>query len=169
MNDNLVAAKTAMMAFLGALFAFLGWRMVLLLVWVFLMCVDYLSGTLAARQNGSWKSKTAKEGVGHKIGTVFVVLAVAAADFVIMVICNSMPNDVLPFDWPVAIFPMVTIWYILTELGSIVENAIEMGANVPAWLPKLLNATANVVENVGKEVLDQDVLESLRETADEIE
>lgn len=52
MNDNLVATKTAMMAFFGALFAFLGWRMALLLVWVFLMCVDYLSGIMAARQNG---------------------------------------------------------------------------------------------------------------------
>lgn len=157
MNDNLVAAKTAMMAFFGALFAFLGWRMVLLLVWAFLMGVDYLSGTLAARQNGTWKSQKAKDGIGHKIGMIFVVLVVGIADFVIMVICDSLPNDVLPFDWPMPIFPMVTIWYILTELGSIVENAIEMGANVPAWLPKLLNATAHVVENVGKEVLDQAV------------
>ena len=69
---------------------------------------------------------------------------------------------------------VVTIWYILTELGSIVENAIAMGANVPAWLPKLLNATAHVVENVGKEVLDQTVKghgeaeEAPAETEDEV-
>lgn len=159
MNDNLVAAKAAMVAFFGALFAFLGWRMVLLLVWVFLMAVDYLSGTLAARQNGTWKSQRAKEGVGHKIGMIFVVLVVGVADFVMLVICDSLPNDVLPFNWPMPIFPMVTIWYILTEFGSIIENAVEMGANVPAWLPKLLNATAHVVENVGEAVLDDAVKE----------
>ena len=87
MNDNLVAAKAALMAFFGALFAFLGWRMILLLVLVFLMCVDYASGTMAARQNGTWKSQAAKQGVGHKVGIVFVILAVGVADFVIMVIC----------------------------------------------------------------------------------
>lgn len=154
MNDNLVAAKTAMMAFFGALFAFLGWRVALLLVWVFLMCVDYISGTLAARQNGTWKSQTAKQGIGHKVGMVFVVLAVGVADLVIMVICDSLPNDVIPFSWPMPIFPMITMWYILTELGSIIENAIEMGANVPAWLPKILNAAAHVVDNAGEKVLE---------------
>lgn len=168
MNDNLVAAKAAMVAFFGALFAFLGWRMVLLLVWVFLMCVDYLSGTLAARQNGTWKSQKAKDGVGHKIGMIFVVLVVGVADFVMLVICDSLPNDVLPFNWPMPIFPMVTIWYILTEFGSIVENAIEMGANVPSWLPKLLNATAHVVDNVGEAVLD-DALQEPQEGAAEME
>ena len=168
MNDNLVAAKAAMVAFFGALFAFLGWRMVLLLVWVFLMCVDYLSGTLAARQNGTWKSQKAKDGVGHKIGMIFVVLVVGVADFVMLVICDSLPNDVLPFNWPMPIFPMVTIWYILTEFGSIVENAIEMGANVPSRLPKLLNATAHVVDNVGETVLD-DALQEHREGAAEME
>ena len=168
MNDNLVAAKAAMVAFFGALFAFLGWRMVLLLVWVFLMCVDYLSGTLAARQNGTWKSQKAKDGVGHKIGMIFVVLVVGVADFVMLVICDSLPNDVLPFNWPMPIFPMVTIWYILTEFGSIVENAIEMGANVPSWLPKLLNATAHVVDNVGEAVLD-DALQEPQEGAVEME
>ena len=155
MNDNLVAAKAAIMAFLGAVFAFLGWRMVLLLVWVFLMAIDYLSGTLAARQNGTWKSQKAKEGIGHKIGMFLVVLVVGIADFVIMVICDSVPNDVMPFSWPMPIFPMIIIWYILTEFGSIVENAIEMGANVPAWLPRLLNATAHVVENAGGAVLEE--------------
>ena len=111
MNDNLVAAKAAMVAFFGGLFAFLGWRMVLLLVWVFLMCVDYLSGTLAARQNGTWKSQKAKDGVGHKIGMIFVVLVVGVADFVMLVICDSLPNDVLPFNWPMPIFttPMVSM------------------------------------------------------------
>ena len=168
MNDNLVAAKAAMVAFFGALFAFLGWRMVLLLVWVFLMCVDYLSGTLAARQNGTWKSQKAKDGVGHKIGMIFVVLVVGVADFVMLVICDSLPNDVLPFNWPMPIFPMVTIWYILTEFGSIVENAIEMGANVPSWLPKLLNATAHVVDNVGEAVLD-DALQEPQEGTVEME
>ena len=155
MNDNLVAAKTAMVACFGALCTFLGWRMLLLLVWVALMALDYLSGTLAARQNGTWKSEMARAGIGHKAGMVFVVIVSIIADFVIMVACDNLPHDVFSFSWPMAIFPMVTMWYILTEIGSIIENAIEMGANVPAWLPKLLNATIRAAENVGESVLKE--------------
>lgn len=157
MNDNLVAAKAAIVAFFGALCTFLGWRMIMLLVWVVLMCMDYLSGTLAARQNGTWKSEKARDGIGHKAGMFFVVMVSMITDFMIMLICENIPHDVLAIQWPMAIFPMVTVWYIITEIGSIIENAIEMGANVPQWLPKLLNATLHVVENVGESVLEEAV------------
>ena len=36
------------------------------------------------------------------------------------------------------ILPIVLVWYIFTELGSIAENAADMGAPVPAGLLKLL-------------------------------
>ncbi len=147
MNDNLVAAKAAMVACFGAMCTFLGWRMVMLLVWVVLMALDYISGTIAARQNGTWKSEKARAGIGHKAGMIFVVIVSILADFVIMVVCENVPHDVLSFSWPMAIFPMVTMWYIITEIGSIIENAIELGANVPAWLPKLLNATLQAVDH----------------------
>ena len=152
MNENLVAAKTAMVACFGALCTFLGWRMLMLLVWVALMMLDYLSGSYAARQNGTWKSEKARAGIGHKAGMVFVVIVSIIADFVIALACESLPNDVFSFSWPMAIFPMVTMWYILTEIGSIIENAIALGAEVPAWLPKLLNATIHAAENVGEAV-----------------
>ena len=64
--------------------------------------------------------------------------------------CENLPHDVINFHWPFVIFPLVTMWYILTEIGSIIENAMAMGAKVPAWLPKILNATIATVENVGE-------------------
>lgn len=121
----------------------------MLIVWAILMCLDYISGTLAARQNGTWKSEKARAGIGHKAGMISVVIVSILADFVIMVACENVPHDVFNFSWPMAIFPMVTMSYILTEIGSIIENAIELGANVPAWLPKLLNATIHAAENAG--------------------
>ena len=51
--------------------------------------------------------------------------------------------------WPGIIMPLVLAWYIITELGSILENAVKMGANVPSWLVKLLKASANIVEAAG--------------------
>ena len=34
------------------------------------------------------------------------------------------------------ITPVVLLWYILTELGSIAENAEKMGAPVPGWIKR---------------------------------
>ena len=150
----MVAVKATMTAFFSTVGMFLGWRVVMLLVWVVLMALDYLSGTLAARQNGTWKSSMAREGIGHKAGMILVVIVCMIADFVIMLACENIPNDVINFHWPFVIFPLVVMWYILTEIGSIIENAIEMGAKVPAWLPKLLNATVKAMENVGESALE---------------
>lgn len=150
MNETLVTIKASMAAFFATLGMFLGWRVIMLLVWAALMALDYLSGTLAARQNGTWKSSMAREGIGHKVGMILIVVVCIIADFVILMVCENLPHDVINFRWPVVIFPLVTMWYIITEIGSIIENAVEMGAKVPAWLPKLLNATLNGIDSVGE-------------------
>lgn len=154
MNEDLVAIKTWLTAFLASIGMFLGWRVIMLLVWVVLMALDYLSGTLAARQNGTWKSSMAREGIGHKAGMIIIVVVCMIADFVILLACENLPHDVITFRWPVVIFPLVTMWYIITEIGSIIENAVEMGAKVPVWLPKLLNATLKTIDTVGDNALD---------------
>ena len=146
MTEKLVLSKAAISAFGTAVAAFLGWRMILLLVWVALMALDYLSGTLAARSQGQWRSELARQGIFHKAGMVLVVLVSMAADFVMVLISGNIPGEIL-FHWPVVIFPMVTMWYILTEIGSIIENAVSMGAKVPQWLPKLLNATQSAIDS----------------------
>ena len=156
MNENMIAAKAAVTAFLASMTAYMGWRTVMVLAWVALMLLDYLSGTVAARQNGSWKSETARNGIWHKCGMVMVVAVCAITDVVMITVCRSLPNDVLAIEWPVVIFPMVTIWYILTEIGSIIENAIAMGAPVPAWLPKIIDATKHVVEVAGGQATENE-------------
>lgn len=145
MNETLLTAKAAITACLAAVGSFLGWRMIMVILWVALMCLDYLSGSLAARSRGEWKSENARNGIFHKAGMVLVVLVSMAADFVMVLFSANIPGEVL-FSWPVVIFPTVTMWYILTEIGSIIENAVLMGARVPQWLPKLLNATVTAID-----------------------
>lgn len=167
MNDNLVTVKASIAAFASAVFMFLGWRVIMLLVWAVLMALDYLSGTLAARQNGTWKSAMAREGIGHKAGMILIVVVCMIADFVIMMACENLPHDVINFHWPFVIFPLVTMWYILTEIGSIIENAMEMGAKVPSWLPKILNATLGAVDSVGENAIDGILSDALPDHAKE--
>ena len=41
------------------------------------------------------------------------------------------------------------MWYIVTELGSMAENAAAMGAPVPKWLTKLLALSKGAVDGAG--------------------
>lgn len=149
LDSTLTAIKVAIVTACGVLASFLGWRLIMLLIWIFLMGIDYASGTWAARLTGTWKSEMAREGIGHKGGMVLVVAVCAITDFIMLLISQNLTHDILPFEWPMAIFPIVTMWYIITEIGSIIENAIKMGAPIPAWLPKLLDATLKQMDAAG--------------------
>lgn len=146
MNENMIAAKTAIAAFFTALGAFLGWKGIMLLAWVAVMILDYISGTMAACKSGQWCSATARQGLWHKGGMILVVTVAAIADVVMVVAVEYIP---IGLQWPGVILPMVLAWYIITELGSILENAVKMGANVPAWLISILKASAKIVEAAG--------------------
>ena len=144
MNDNLTAIKAAIAAFFTAASAFLGWQGVMFFVWVAAMLLDYLSGSIAACMDGEWSSKVAREGLKHKGGMILVVAVAGLADITLSVVCDHLPVDMV---WPVLVLPLVLAWYILTELGSILENAVKMGAPIPSWLGKLLQAGLKAIDN----------------------
>lgn len=153
MDEKLTTLKGALAAFCMSMGAFLGWQGIMALVWVAAMALDYLSGSMAAcRRTGEWSSAVARDGLWHKGGMILVVVVAAVADGVMAVLCANLPMDMA---WPGVVLPLVLAWYILTELGSILENAVKMGAAVPPWLVKLLKAGIKAVEDTGemKEVM----------------
>ena len=152
MEDNLMTFKAAIAASFSALGAFLGWQGIMALVWVIVMALDYLTGTMAACPDGEWSSTTAREGLWHKGGMIFVVIVAGIADCVMAVICANLP---LTMAWPGLVLPLVLAWYLITELGSILENAVKMGAPVPEWLVKLLKAGVKVVDSTGEGIAEK--------------
>lgn len=151
MNEKLTVAKTTLVAALTSLGTFLGWKGIMLLAWVIVMLLDYLSGTMAACKEGQWCSATARQGLWHKGGMILVVTVSAISDAVMVVIAEYMP---LGIRWPGIVLPLVLAWYILTELGSILENAVKMGANVPEWLVRLLKTGVQIMDTAGDRVLE---------------
>ena len=145
MEKNLLGAKAAVAAAVSAACAFLGWKGIMALCWFTVMALDYISGTAAACKGGNWSSQAAREGLWHKCGMIFAVAVAGIADGIMALIVGNIPA--IGMEWPGLILPLVLAWYILTELGSILENAVKMGAAVPSWLTKLLKA--------GKEAVDQ--------------
>ena len=147
MNEKLVTVKSAIAAALTAVGAFLGWKGIMLIVWVGVMALDYLSGTLAACREGQWSSGIARQGLWHKGGMILVVTVAAIADAVMVMVVTYVP---LGMQWPGLILPLVLAWYILTELGSILENAVKMGANVPEFLIRILKDGIRRTESTGE-------------------
>ena len=129
------ATIVALCGAFGAAFGWLGW---LILAWVGCMALDWLSGSAAAAAKGDWSSARARAGIWHKAGMIVVVLVAAMADNVLGMAVTHLPG--LDLRYIALVLPVILVWYIFTELGSIAENAAEMGAPVPAGLIKLLAA-----------------------------
>ena len=144
------AALTAVFAALTALWGWFGW---LTTLWIGCMALDFASGVIAACKNGKWESKIARDGIYHKGGMVLTVGIAAAADILIGLIVNNVPAISLPINYGVLITPMVMVWYVITELGSIAENINKMGGNVPPWLLKCLASLQDATDAAG-ELLD---------------
>ena len=143
MEDKLMGVKAAFAAVCSGLASFLGWQGVMALVWVAAMALDYLSGSAAACKAGKWSSAEARTGLWHKGGMILVVCVAAISDAIMAVMCSHLP---LQMDWPTLVLPLVLGWYILTELGSILQDAVKLGAHVPGWLVKLLQAGKDAME-----------------------
>ena len=150
--ENINAFKAALAALGAALTALWGWFGWVVLAWIGLMLIDYITGSAAALRAGKWSSSTARDGIWHKLGSVVAVIVSAILDVVIGHLLANMPAVELPFTYSVLLCPLVVMWYILTEAGSIIENAGALGAPVPAWLAKMIAALESTVDEAGESI-----------------
>ena len=128
------AAITLVITFFTSLWGWLGWA-----VLVFLICLslDYITGSWAARAKGEWSSAIARQGLWHKLGEIVALLVAALCDIAVQVVLQSTAAPILGnIQYDGYITMIVCVWYIFTELGSIIENAGELGAPIPKWLSK---------------------------------
>lgn len=142
-----VSGKAVVAAVCGAFTAAFGWLGWLVVAWAACMALDWVSGSAAAASKGAWSSAAAasrgawssaaaRAGIWHKAGMVVVVLVCALTDAVLAVAVANLPG--LGLEVNGVVLPVVLVWYIFTELGSIAENAAAMGAPVPGWLVRIL-------------------------------
>ena len=150
--ENINAFKAAVAAVCAALTALWGWFGWVVFAWVVSMVIDYLTGSAAALRAGEWSSKSARDGIWHKLGSIVAVIVAALLDVVIRRLLANVPGVELPFTYSVLLSPLVVIWYILTEAGSIIENAGALGAPIPAWLTKMIAVLESKVDDAGNSV-----------------
>ena len=150
MEVNLNEFKLALTGGIMAAISLIGWQGLLVLGWILLMLIDYISGTWAAKRQKNWSSAAARDGVMHKGGMVLVVLAAALTDLVLWAVWDKIGFG---FEWPFLTVTLILVWYCLTEVGSIMENAGKLGAPVPGWFVAALDAGIHIVDQKGEEII----------------
>ena len=150
--EHINTVKAAISALCAALTALWGWFGWLALAWIACMAIDYLTGSAAALRAGNWSSQAARDGIWHKLGAVVAVIVAAILDMVIGIIIEHAPGISLPFTYEVFFCPLIIVWYCLTEMGSIVENAGALGAPIPGWLAAAIKVLGSSVDKAGEAV-----------------
>lgn len=130
---------------LGVTFYLLG----LLLV---LMLIDYVSGMAASAVEAidhpddkryGWSSKKGAKGIAKKVAYLCVIAVSMVIDYIVIrtsgVLGVALPNTMLSL--------LVSVWYLLNEALSIIENAGRIGAPVPNWLMKYIAALKDKIDS----------------------
>ncbi|MCQ2439443.1 MAG: phage holin family protein [Oscillospiraceae bacterium] len=151
--ENVNRFKAVIAAVIAALTALWGWFGWLVVAWLACMTIDYFTGYGAAMKNGEWSSVIAREGIWHKVGCVVTVIAACILDAVVGYLIN-IPGITLPWTYTVLFAPLVVAWYILMEMGSILENVGKMGAPLPGFLKKAIAVLAKTADTAGEHAVD---------------
>ena len=154
-KDQVLGVRAVLAGVFGTLTAVWGWFGWLVLGWAALMLTDWLVGSALASRAGHWSSKKLREGALHKAGMILVFVIALAADLLIRLALENIPDLELPFEYEVMLAPLVVVWYIIGELGSLAEHAVRMGAPVPKWLMRVLDAGRRAVDGAGGKLTDK--------------
>ena len=156
MEERINVMKVALSGLAGVLTNVWGWMGWLAILWAICVLVDYFSGSAAAMRTGTWSSDVFRDGAWHKAGSLLVVMVAGLCDLVLYLVLGHIPGMELPFEYKCMLLPVVLVWYIVGELGSIAENAAAMGAPVPKWLVGMLASVQETVDKAGEQAAGED-------------
>lgn len=142
--------KAASVGILGLWAAIHGWLGWLAILYAICMMLDCATGTALAIKEKSWSSSKARQGLWHKGGSIIMICVSILTDILLGLIIDHIPGLQLPFQYDMLLTPIILTWYIVCELGSILENATGMGAPVPPILQDVLECMHNNSDNIKK-------------------
>jgi len=122
---------------------------------VLMMVIDYITGMLAAKKEAvehpddpsyGWSSAIGMNGIIKKFGILCVIVVSMVLDYIVATLAVQMN-----FNPPITtLFSLlVTSWFLLNEMLSIIENSGRMGADVPEWLAKYIAGLKSKIDSEG--------------------
>lgn len=147
--DKITEIKAVAATIAAIITGLIGWAGWAVMLFVVLIIIDWTTGSAAAKKAGDWSSARSREGRWHKVGEIVAVVAAYMCDLALKIGVTGL-GIALPIDYDMLFGPLVTMWYIFTELGSIAENAQALGAPVPNWLTKGIKKIKDATDDTGK-------------------
>ncbi len=147
MKMNVKTIITAIASFMSSI---LGILYVPVLLMVVCNVIDYITGLWAAgnRQDGGICSYRSMQGIIKKVTMWMLVVVGAIVDQLLLYACETMGYQIhLSF----FVACVVAIWIICNELISILENMVDIGINMPAFLLPLIKNLKNSMDCIGNE------------------
>ena len=117
-----------------------------LIILAIVMVADYITGMAAAWVNSELSSRAGIVGIVKKIGYLFAVAVAIVVDYVVQTAAAGAGMEVGNFH----VFGLlVTIWLILNECLSILENLSEIGVPLPGFLVTIVKRLKKSAEKTG--------------------
>ena len=122
---------------------------------VLMMFIDYISGMLAAKKeaidhpgdpNYGWSSAVGFNGIIKKFGIICIIVVSMVLDYIVATLAIKMQLNP-PITTLFSL--LVTSWFLLNEMLSIIENSGRMGADVPDWLVKYIAILKDKIDDTG--------------------
>jgi toxin secretion/phage lysis holin len=142
MKENFLQILFATVA--GAIVAYLNVLLVPLVVLVIVMLIDYVTGMAQAYLSHTLNSRIGVVGIIKKISYITAVVVGIVADYLISSALTQVGIDI-KINYCIGM--IVTIWFIINELISVLENLAEIGIPLPNFLVSIVKRLKVVVEN----------------------
>ncbi len=132
----------------GGLSAYFGVIGVPLAVLFAAMCIDYLTGMTKAWITGELSSRVGVLGIIKKVGYLTAVCVAGIIDWLLI---SGLKQVGISIGLSYFMGLMVTIWFIVNECISILENLSTLGVPMPAFLVAMVHRLKIVVDEKGEE------------------
>lgn len=141
-KENIFQALFATVA--GAIVAYLNVLLIPLIVMIVVMLIDYGTGMAQAFVSGTLNSRIGVVGIIKKIGYIVAVTVGIVADYLIS---SALTQVGINLQINYCIGMIVTIWFIINELISVLENLAEIGIPLPKFLVSIVKRLKVTVES----------------------
>ena len=132
---------------LGALAAYFNVLLVPLAVLAAVMLTDYVTGMLRAAKTGKLSSRTGVAGILKKAGYIALVAVGVTVDYLLS---HALSTVGIHLEINYCFGVMLTVWLIINELISILENLGALHIPLPQFLTQTIQALKDRVENRAK-------------------
>lgn len=136
---------------LGALAAYFNVLLVPLGVMVIVMIIDYVTGMAGAAYTKQLNSRVGVTGILKKAGYLALVAVGMVVDYLIS---SALLHIGIDIQINYCFGMIITIWLIINELISILENLGELKIPLPQFLIKMIKSLKGKVEDTGKHFQD---------------